>query len=223
MPKTKQSAVSAQRSEASRSDLALQYLRDAIESRKLSAGDEIDFVSLAKELGVSRTPIRESIRQLRTEGLLELLPGGRVCVVQLSLQEIEDYYAVRLGLEVAAVRAAALHISDYEIKILSINLELFDKHRNNPLTLRKIDNQFHNIIYKASRNSYMLQTLHRLRIMLGLVVGNPLEINTRIAKVRNEHAAIVKALKSHQPDLAEKAVTIHIRNAHASRLKWIGR
>ena len=72
-------------------DQAMAYLRDAIQTQKINPGQEIDFAALAQKLGMSRTPIRESIRQLLTEGLLELLPGGTVCVTQLSEEGVEGF------------------------------------------------------------------------------------------------------------------------------------
>lgn len=202
-------------------DQALVYLRDAILTGKISPGQEIDFAVLANELGMSRTPIRESIRQLLTEGLLELLPGGTVCVTQLSGEEAERFYHVLCELEIAAARAAAVHISDLEIEMLRANLLLFENTRTEPEFLSQIDYQFHNVIYDACNNDYLSQTLRLLRIRIGLLKVRPYDKRVRIDAAYKEHLSIFKALESHNPDLAEKAIAKHINNARIYRLSLL--
>lgn len=199
-------------------DQALAYLRDAIQTGKINPGQEIDFAALAKKLGMSRTPIRESIRQLLTEDLLVLLHGGTVCVTQLSAEESESFYHVRDELEITAARAAAVHISDLEIEMLKANLALFDNARTEPEMLAKIDNQFHSVLYDACNNNYLSQTLKLLRFKIGLLQGRPFSNSTRIDDAFKEHVSIVEALESHNPDLAEKVVAKHYSNARKSRL-----
>lgn len=221
MTKPKQSKQAIAKQNMPLTDQAMDYLRDGIQSRKFNPGQEIDFAALAQELGMSRTPIRESVRQLVTEGLLELLPGGTVCVTQLSIEEAESFYHVRDELEIAAARAAATHISDLEIEMLRANLALFDNARTEPETLFQIDNQFHTVLYDACNNNYLSQTLKRLRIRIGLLKGRPFDNSKRIDDAYTEHASIIKALASHNPDLAEKAVAKHYRNARKSRLSLL--
>ena len=202
-------------------DQALAYLRDAIQTQKINPGQEIDFAALAQKLGMSRTPIRESMRQLLTEGLLELLPGGAVCVTQLSAFEAEGFYHVRDELEIVAVRAAAVHISDLEIEMLRANLSLFDRTRTESKKLSKIDNQFHTILQDACNNSYLSQTLRRLRIRIGLLQGRPFSNPERINDAYKEHASIIKALESRDPDKAQRAIAKHYRSARKSRLSLL--
>jgi DNA-binding GntR family transcriptional regulator len=221
MTKSKQPAPTTTQKNMPLTDQALAYLRDAIQTRKINPGEEIDFAALAQKLGMSRTPIRESIRQLLTEGLLELLPGGTVCVTQLSAVEAEGFYHVRDELEVVAARAAAVHISDLEIEMLKANLSLFDKARDEPEKLSQIDNQFHTVLYDACNNNYLSQTLRRLRIKIGLLQGRPFSNPERINDAYSEHASIIKALESHDPDIAESAVAKHYSNARKSRLSLL--
>jgi|TARA_B110000238_G_scaffold128467_1_gene138642 DNA-binding GntR family transcriptional regulator len=202
-------------------DQAMAYLRDAIQTQKISPGQEIDFAALAQKLGMSRTPIRESIRQLLTEGLLELLPGGAVSVTQLSAGEAEGFYHVRDELEIVSARAAAVHISDLEIAMLKANLAMFDSARAEPEKLFQIDNQFHTILHDACNNSYLSQTLRRLRIRIGLLQGRPFSNPERINDAYKEHASIIKALESHDPDKTQRAIAKHYRSARTSRLSLL--
>ena len=221
MTKSKQPAPTTAQKNMPLTDQALAYLRDAIQTRKINPGQEIDFAALAQKLGMSRTPIRESIRQLLTEGLLELLPGGTVCVTQLSAVEAEGFYHVRDELEIVAARAAAVHISDLEIEMLKANLSLFAMARDEPEKLSQIDNQFHTVLYDACNNNYLSQTLRRLRIKIGLLQGRPFNNPKRINDAYNEHASIIKALESHDPDIAAIAVAKHYSNARKSRLSLL--
>ena len=204
MTKSKQPAPTTAQKNMPLTDQALAYLRDAIQTRKINPGQEIDFAALAQKLGMSRTPIRESIRQLLTEGLLELLPGGTVCVTQLSAVEAEGFY----------------HVRD-ELEIVAANLSLFDKARGEPEKLSQIDNQFHTVLYDACNNNYLSQTLRRLRIKIGLLQGRPFNNPKRINDAYNEHASIIKALESHDPDIAAIAVAKHYSNARKSRLSLL--
>ncbi|MGB1666529.1 MAG: GntR family transcriptional regulator, partial [Pseudohongiellaceae bacterium] len=140
-------------------DQALAFLRDSIQSGKLSPGQEIDYNQLASELGMSRTPIRESIRQLITEGLVEVSRGGTQRITELTAEQAEGFYQVRDELELAAARAAAVHISDLEIEMLKANLQRFESSKRDKELLVKLDNQFHNLIYDACNNVYLTQTL----------------------------------------------------------------
>ena len=221
MTKSKQPAPTTAQKNMPLTDQALAFLRDAIQTRKINPGQEIDFAALAQKLGMSRTPIRESIRQLLTEGLLELLPGGTVCVTQLSAFEAEGFYHVRDELEIVAVRAAAVHISDLEIEMLRANLSLFDRTRTESKKLSKIDNQFHTILQDACNNSYLSQTLRRLRIRIGLLQGRPFSNPERINDAYKEHASIIKALESRDPDKAQRAIAKHYRSARKSRLSLL--
>lgn len=202
-------------------DQALVYLRDAILNGEFEPGQEIDFAEIAAKLGMSRTPIRESIRQLLTEGLLELLPGGTVCVTRLSAVEAESFYNVLCDLEIAAARDAAIHITDLEIEMLRTNLSLFHSSLSEPEQLSKIDSQFHNIIYQACNNNYLSKSLRLLRIRIGLLKVQPFEKPERIKAAYKEHQAVFNALTARDPDLAEKAITKHIKNARKYRLSLL--
>ncbi len=88
-------------------EVAYQHLRKKIATREVRAGMPVSELSIASELGISRTPTREAMRQLLTEGLLEEVPGRGVVVVTLERRDIVEIYGIRKVLEVQAVRVAA--------------------------------------------------------------------------------------------------------------------
>ena len=97
----------------------------------------------------------------------------------------------------------------------------FDKAKADPEKLSLIDNQFHTILYDACNNSYLSQTLRRLRIRIGLLQGRPFSNPERIIAAYKEHASIIRALESRVPEKAQRAVAKHYRSARKSRLSLL--
>ncbi|NLZ51956.1 MAG: GntR family transcriptional regulator, partial [Thermoanaerobacteraceae bacterium] len=94
------------------------HLKNAILDGVYKPGDSLIEMKLAKELGVSRTPIREAIRQLELEGLVTSIPNKGVVVEGVTLQDVEDIYEIRKMIEGLAARWAAEKISDEQLKEL---------------------------------------------------------------------------------------------------------
>src|SRR5579859_375729 len=96
-------------------NVVLDRLRDKIMRGELHAGEWLRQERLARELGVSHTPIREALKQLEVEGLVEHVPYRGVRVVEFSLDDVIDIYAMRSALEGLAASAAATHLDDAEL------------------------------------------------------------------------------------------------------------
>ena len=99
-------------------EVAYVHIQKKIASRALRAGSPVSEVPIARELGISRTPTREAVRQLVTEGLLEQVPGGGVVVVTLERRDIVEIYELRKALEVQAVEVAARRLAGTELQNL---------------------------------------------------------------------------------------------------------
>ena len=112
-------------------------------------------------------------------------------------------------------------LSDLEIEMIKVNLSIFDKSRNEPEKLSQIDSQFHSLIYGACNNKYLSQTLKLLRVRIGLLRLKPFDKPARIKSTYKGHMELFKALKSHDPDLAEKAMSKHISSARKYRLSLL--
>lgn len=197
--------------------LVANHIRQAIQTRKLQPGDLINFPELEEELGISRTPIRESIGRLQADGLIESLPGGQFRVAVLSQKQISDFYAVRLELELIAASMAARQITDRELIMLRRNLEIFREHRHDSELLIRIDKQFHEIIFDATRNRYLSQRLKHLRGILALLPFKAFRTSSRVEQAIAEHTSIVNALSAHDLDAAVESVSTHVRNARDAR------
>jgi len=204
-------------SQSSLAERAARQIVESIELRVLKPGEVLDFAALSEAMNISRTPIRESVRKLQMDGLLEGLPGGQFRVVVLTPEKINDYYVVRTELEIAAAGLAARQILDEELDMLKCNLELFRDHIDRPDDLVRLDQQFHEIIYDATRNRYLRKRLSALRVILGLLPVASYHDPQRTKGILKEHKAIVATLARHDAEAAQAAIRTHIEKAGVAR------
>jgi DNA-binding GntR family transcriptional regulator len=177
-------------------------------------GERLVEPKLAKNLGISRTPIREALRQLEGEGFIEIVPRRGAVVKELTIKDIDDLYAIKANLEGLAAWQATKNLTEEELEsLIMINKKFKDIAEKNPSVTDEYlkDNiDFHNIFIAASRNERLVDILdglsknfQRLKTMLVSDAG-------RAAMAVKEHKAIIDAFVSKDPDLAEKSVRNHI-------------
>ena len=131
-------------------------LKNAILNGVYKPGESLIEMRLAKELGVSRTPIREAIRQLELEGLVSSIPNKGVVVEGVSAQDIEDIYTIRKMIEGLAAKWAAEKISDEAEGIKDV-LDLMEfSRKRNVEKLSELDSRFHDIILKPAKISLLV-------------------------------------------------------------------
>ena len=190
-------------------------LQNDILNGKYQPGDSLIETKISEEIGVSRTPVREAIRQLELEGLVQSVPNKGTIVKGISLQDIEDIYTIRMMIEGLAARWATEKITPPELAELkeTFELEEFYTPKNNADCLLKFDSRFHDIIYKASKSRPLMHTLstfhhyvQRARIVSLSSPGRP-------QKVLEEHRAILGAIEDGDAGRAEKLITEHVKNA----------
>ncbi len=176
---------------------------------------------MAREEGVSQTPVREALKQLVSEGLLEHVPYRGIRVVTLSVADAEDLYASRAVLEPMAARHAAAEISPEELK------ELTSLHHRMlacevPARLkeyRDLNRRFHETIISASRRPFLMRTLgHLWSAFPTMLWSNVPKIAVSSLPEREEpdaeeHAEIVASLAAHDPERAAEAVKRHVEAA----------
>lgn len=197
--------------------IAEEYILNAITRKAIKPGDMIDFNALAGALNMSRTPIRESMRHLHNVGIVEATTFGHFQITVLNEEKIMNYYAVRLALESEAAEISARTISNPEISILKENTAFFSRSMDNSVLLVSLDKQFHDIIYESTRNRYLMKQLRILQVFSGLIPINAFESKKRISEIYSEHCEIVRGLESRRPDFARKAMISHIRKAMEQR------
>ncbi len=204
----------------SRALYAYELLLSGIRTGELRAGQRLREVDLAERLDVSRTPIREAIRRLASDGLVTVAPSGGVQVFELDRQQVSEIYALRATLEGAGARLAARHVSTNEVRAMKELLDRFDPKSSEmtPLEVAKINSLFHKAIHDAAQNRYLAKALMQLSDFLALLPGTTFQSKTRRVEAWREHRAILRAIELGNPDKAEKLAREHIENAEVARL-----
>lgn len=198
-------------------------LRDAIIVGELKPGERLMEVKLAGKMGVSRTPVREAIRKLELEGLVNMIPRKGAHVADLSVKDIMDVLEVRASLDGLATGLSAIRITDDELKELKhVNTQFINSvEKENLQGSIKKDVEFHDIIYRSSRNEKLIQItanlreqIHRFRVIYLKDYVSPKEL------IR-EHLDIFEAIASGNAEQAQKVAEKHIHNQQETIIKAI--
>lgn len=205
---------------ASRADYVYQQIRQAMRDGRFRQGDRVREEDVAKSLGVSRTPVREALRQLQSDGLLDVISGRGLGVVALDRSQVLELYAMRELLEGAAARLAAQHATPAEVAYMEHLLASFRRTRD-PEQHAQFNRALHVAIRDAAHNRYMVQSLNQLSDALALLQGTTFSISGRARTADLEHRAIVHAIAAGNSDLAEAAARTHIRQAQALRMQML--
>lgn len=199
-------------------------LKENILTGQYKEGDSLVELKLAQELGVSRTPIREALRQLELEGLVISIPNKGVIVQGLSAQDFEDIYTIRTMLESLAARRAVEKISGAELKEMEHILDLTELY-----TIKEdiekwlvVDTQFHDIIFKAAKSKPLLNILSSFHQFSIMPRQYSFRVPGRLKLSFAEHLEIFEALKAKDPDRVEKAVVNHLANAEKNMKQMLG-
>lgn len=187
-------------------------LREDILSGKYHSNEELREKTIGDELGVSRTPVREALRQLELEGLVKIIPNKGAVVEGISQEDIKDIYEIRSRLEGLCAKRAAEHITQEQIDELEENIFLVDFHaqKGNYSQMLELDNRFHDILYEASKSRMLKQELSNFHHYVQRVRKITLSMPERVVKSNNEHRQILEALKKHDQIQAEKLATDHM-------------
>lgn len=199
-------------------------IREGILSGKYAANEELKEKNIGDELGVSRTPVREALRQLELEGLVSIIPNKGAYVVGLSKKDIRDIYEMRSLLEGLCAKWAAANVTEEQLNELEENIFLSEFHagKQNWEQMVELDNRFHEILYLASGSKELKHILTDYHQYVQRVRKITLAEAKRVQESTEEHKVIVEALKKHDPEKAEEAATIHIRNtvSNMDKIGW---
>src|SRR5262249_13650925 len=174
---------------------------------------------IARNLGVSRTPVREALHRLRQRGLLAFGAGRGLTVASLSQHQLLQLYAMREILEGSAARFAAQHATAPEIALLWRLQKELCKAEHDATTLVTLNRRLHQAIYEAAHNEYLLQTLSVLHDSFALLNSTTFRVPTRRPESDEEHRQIVAAIEERNPDRAEDMAREHIRQAQRTRFE----
>jgi len=183
-------------------------LKQMITNYRFKPGERINVEQIAKELGVSRTPIWEAIRRLEHEGLVFNSPNKGVFMFTLSTEEALDLIAVRETLESMAAKLAAERIDDRTLNKLEKILEKQKKIVENKdmLAYSQADTDFHAMIYATTGNMFLCEVLENIFSKLRPVA---IHVGDFIQGFYKDHIEILKALKSRDPKKVQECLHRH--------------
>jgi DNA-binding GntR family transcriptional regulator len=201
----------------SRAEFVYESLRDAISDGRIAAGQRVREEEVARNLGVSRTPVREALQRLQQRGLLVLGAGRGLVVALLSQQQVVELYAMRQILEGSAARFAAMHAAPSEIEILYQLQEELKAAEGDALRHTNLNRQFHQAIYEAAHNRYLVQTLESLNDSFALLRSTTFRMPHPQRDSNEERRRIIEAIERRDPDQAEREAREHILQAQRTR------
>lgn len=197
---------------------AYQRLIEAIARGDLPPGTRLREIELSERLGLSRTPVREALRALEADGLVQHQPRQGAMVRKLDHAEVMELYEMRAVLEGTAARLAARMASDIELHALAVLNDQFAA-TTDAATAAELNRQFHHTLMGASRNRFLVRAVDGLRKTMLILGPTTMTLATRVAEAASEHAGIVKALQARDGARAEALMRSHIEAAQLSRLK----
>lgn len=196
-------------------------IRDDILNGRYKDHEELKEIRIGKELGVSRTPVREALRQLELEGLVQIIPNRGAFVTGISAKDVRDIYMIRALLEGLCARWATEHITREQMEAMEENVYLSEYHaaKGHLDQLADLDSQFHHILYDAG-GSKMLEHLlidyHQYVFRIRKKTLSTLERGTASNK---EHRALMEAIRAGNADLAERLANEHMHNAYDNMIR----
>ena len=196
-------------------------LIDDIGSGVLRPGDRLREVALAERLAVSRTPIREAIKDLEADGLVEHVPRVGAAIKVLSYAEVVELYEMRAVLEGVAARLAVRAASELELQELVKLNERMVASLDNATQMAQLNRMFHRALFNAAKNRYLLQSVSMVQKTMLVIGPSTLTEVSRASAVIEEHAVLLDALLRRDPVAAELAMVAHIDASHRARLQQL--
>ncbi|MBQ5708940.1 MAG: GntR family transcriptional regulator, partial [Anaerotignum sp.] len=199
-------------------------LRDAILTGKLVPGERLMENQLAEKLGVSRTPVREALRMLELENLVELVPRKGAQVLDMSEKDITNILEVRSALEGLATSLACKKMTKEDLQQLKSMEADFEKAvaDNDVEHFVDIDEDFHDLIFAATENDKLISIFRNLRIQLyryrmAQAKNNETSMSTIVA----HHRSIIRAIENHDAEEGASIAQGHIKYQTESILRFV--
>jgi len=204
-------------------EIVFETLREAIIQGTLAPGERLMEIQLAEEMGVSRTPVREAIRKLELEGFVAMVPRKGAYVAGISVKDIVDVFEVRAALEALAAGLAAERATTEELDAMERALLYIHEAGDDQIdSIVERDTDFHDLIYKSSRNQRLLQIITLLKEQIQRFRTTSLSQPGRLKHAVDEHKGIIEAISEHNVELASSLAREHIETAEQTFLNAMG-
>ena len=200
--------------------VAFETVRSQVLRRELAPGTKINQASLANQLGISLVPLREALRKLEAEGLVQIVPHRGVFVCPISRDELEDLYTIRMILEGMATRAAVARLTDDHVaKLSALLLEMEQEtSREDYAKLLLLNRAFHLTLYEVSGRRFLCDSITGLWKKSERYRALYVHLPGRSRQALTEHKEILQALQGRYAKEAVRAVRNNIRQTMAGLL-----
>jgi DNA-binding GntR family transcriptional regulator len=195
-------------------DLAHDSIRQLIVGGELAMGEQLSEASLAAQLGISKTPVREALLRLRVDGLIDIQPQRGTFVFLLSPRQVEEICAFREVIEVSAVKLAMeVHRAEL-VKGLQANVREMTMARKarNWRAIRQLDEAFHQTIVDHCDNAYLQQAHQLIASKISALRARLPEQTDQVDHCQQNHATIVSLMREGRISPTQRALALHIRD-----------
>lgn len=206
------SVVSRVLQPTSLAEKAYRAIRELIVSLELAPGAVIDERELVERLEIGRTPVREALRRLAQERLVEVYPRRGMFVTGVDVRELTRLSEVRAVLEPEAARLAATRATDDDRAEIAALLEELEAGGSNDPELMALDERIHRTIYRAAHNDLLEATLERYFALALRIWMIALDRHQELEGAVQEHRTLLEAIRDGDPELAGSTMRSHVQN-----------
>jgi len=192
--------------------MVYETLRQAIVEREIEPGEPINIKKCAELLQVSAMPVREALRHLEAEGMVTFTSNRRIVVNQLSREELNDIYDLRIPLEELAVSRCFDHKNMNRLRQLETLHRQMSKNGMVGAKWFALNRSFHMLLHEMSGSSRLYRILQGLWNSTGPYLRIFSESKTAVTRANEEHAMILRALRTGDRAAAKRVLREHLRN-----------
>lgn len=197
---------------SSLSEQAIAFLREQIYNHVLAPGQRLDEAALAEQLGISRTPLREALKVLSAEGLIDLRPHKGCFVTELTLRDLEEIFPIMATLEGRVAHEVASKRTPAQLKALDALHNKLERHAAAEDVNRYYETNyvFHEYMQECAGNRWLQVVIGDLRKQLKLSRHHSLRLEGRLGASLAEHRTLMQALHHKDADAAEQVMRGHL-------------
>ena len=200
-----------------------EYLKQAIIRGGIVPGSRLVESRIADSIGVSRTPVREALHKLGSQGFLKKLPAGGFTVLGLTSQDIDETFGIRSVLESYAARLAAENHTPEGLAGLEKKIQEYQNclELGQAAELEKINTRFHELLYTLSNSPRLIKMINDLKAQIHRFRHIILSRENMARQSNQDHRRMVAAIRAHDADGVEKLVREHILRGKAAVLEQL--
>ncbi|HYF82423.1 MAG TPA: GntR family transcriptional regulator [Clostridia bacterium] len=198
--------------------MAYDYLYNSIITNQLKPGQPVIEQEISDNLGTSRTPVREALKQLESEGLVRHMPGRGAFVSEVTTEDVEEIFVLREMLEVLALQVAWKKIGDEEINKAEQFLSSLDSNCSID-DFYKSDRMIHDLIVRNGNNRRLEGFLNNINAQIERIRILSSLTPQRLGKSKAEHLEIISAMKERNLEKTEELLRVHINNVKESAIE----